>query len=162
MTRKETTSDLSALVERRLSRLTPWWAREVAIEPGCEGRIVDYMAFRPAARADTATDGDVERGTFSFFEVKSCMADFESGHGLNFEGDENYLVCERELADELYRALRLPVAAAVLVPDKSRTRLIEAYHAPGDPYRTGRTRSAAFLLFQIMRRMAGRQGLAAS
>ena len=48
------------------------------------------------------------------------------------------------------------------VPDKSRTRLIEAYHAPGDPYHTGRTRSAAFLLFQIMRRMAGRQGLAAS
>ncbi len=114
---------------------------------------MDYMAFRPAARADTATDGDVERGTFSFFEVKSCMADFESGHGLNFEGDENFLVCERELADELYRALRLPVAAAVLVPDKSRTRLIEAYHAP-DPYHTGRTRSAAFLLFQIMRRMA--------
>ncbi len=116
MTRKDTISDLSALVERRLSRLGPWWAREVAIEPGLEARIVDYMAFRPASRADTATDGDVERGTFSFFEVKSCMADFESGHGLNFEGDENYLVCERELADELYRALRLPVAAAVLDP----------------------------------------------
>src|SRR5699024_5440742 len=70
---------------------------------------------------------EIDKGSFSFYEVKSCMADFNSGYGKNFKGDENYLVCERSLADKLYQTGQLPPAVKVLVPNKPRTALIVAY-----------------------------------
>ena len=52
-------------------------------------------------RDSHATAAELESGTFTFVEVKSCMDDFTSGHGRTFEGDENWLVCPLELADSL-------------------------------------------------------------
>lgn len=54
---------------------------------------------------------------FVFVEVKSCMADFKSGHGLTFLGDENWLVCTRDLAHELYDECLLPFGVQVYCPD---------------------------------------------
>lgn len=102
--------------------------------------IVDFMAFRPAMGAQLAhSDGNIELGTFYLVEVKGRLADFASGHGLNFRGDQNRLVCERELAE---------------VPDKSRRRLIS--HIKTTPDAARRDHSAAFLLFQMMKRGVGR------
>lgn len=49
--------------------------------------------------------------------IKSCMADFKSGHGLTFRGDDNWLVCPRDLADELHDKMLLPLGVQVYCPD---------------------------------------------
>ena len=36
--------------------------------------------------------GDIERGEFVCYEIKSCKEDLYSGHGLRFYGDKNYIV----------------------------------------------------------------------
>lgn len=59
----------------------------------------------------------LEHGKFVFVEVKSCMADFKSGHGLTFLGDENWLVCTRDLAHELHDERLLPFGVQVYCPD---------------------------------------------
>ena len=59
----------------------------------------------------------LEHGRFVFVEVKSCMADFKSGHGLTFRGDDNWLVCPRDLADELHDKMLLPLGVQVYCPD---------------------------------------------
>lgn len=155
--RIDTTAELSRLVEARLRRATPFWASEVDTELG--GRSVprvDYMAFVPCwGMSDAGCSGGVEHGRFLFFEVKSCMEDFKSGHGLTFEGDANYLVCERALADELHARMMLPGEAAVLCPDKSRGRLLTAYDSG---HRAVRKHPASTLLLLMMRRMTRGRG----
>lgn len=59
----------------------------------------------------------LKHGRFVFVEVKSCMADFKSGHGLTFRGDDNWLVCPRDLADELHDKMLLPLGVQVYCPD---------------------------------------------
>lgn len=143
--RAEVTADLSRLVRARLRGLTPYWASEVPVD-GCPGSpVVDFLAFVPAGR----TDGGVERGEFHVFEVKSCMDDFTSGHGLSFVGDRNWLVCERVLAERLRDRMLVPQDCTVLVPDAVRRRLVTCFDTGGGP---GRERSAALLLFQLLRR----------
>lgn len=58
------------------------------------------MGFKPFTPGYVLMPASVELGEFSCYEVKSCMADFKSGHGLTFYGDVNYLVTTRELAEE--------------------------------------------------------------
>ncbi len=58
------------------------------------------------------------------------MADFKSGHGKNWEGDLNYLVCERELANELYQKMLPPHNVNALCPNKARTALITTLSGP--------------------------------
>ena len=87
-------------------------------------------------------------------EIKGRLADFASGHGLNFRGDQNRLVCERELAEESRQWHLIPFNCTVLVPDKSRRRLIS--HIKTTPDAARRDHSAAFLLFQMMKRGVGR------
>lgn len=149
--RKEITARLSTLVEKRISNRTPYWASEVGIFASMGAWVprVDYMAFCPNWK--TVKDPSpitVEHGRFEFYEVKSCIADFESGHGLNFEGDENFLVCTRELANLLYEDGRLPMFADVLVPDKKWGRLITAF-AASDGYSV-RKRCASELLLCLL------------
>ena len=93
----------------------------------------------------------IHKGTFSFYEVKSCMADFNSGHGKTFLGDENYLVCERELAEELFRKGILPNGVKVIVPNKPRTALVVAFDLSND-YGTWskRTKSSSELLWNMI------------
>lgn len=154
MSRSDTTDGLSDMVRRKLRNITPYWASEVMVDGGLHNSgIVDFMAFRPSMGVEFAcTDGNVELGTFYFVEVKSCMADFTSGHGLNFRGDQNWLVCERELAEELRGKRMLPHNCTVFVPDKPRKRLIP--YIKTSPEMARRDHSAAFLLFQMMKRGA--------
>lgn len=149
--RGDVTAELSRLVERRLMRLTPFWASEVFTEIGINhSPRVDFMAYAPDFRmVDAGSEGAIEHGEFWFFEVKSCMADFDSGHGLTFEGDRNYLVCPRELAGELYMARKLPKNVSVLCPDKLSRRLITVFNGQ----KTHRKHSAALLLFLMMQRI---------
>lgn len=131
MGRKDTTAELSELVRKRLANSTPYWAEQVDVEPTKYGScgIVDFMAFYPAwsQLQGVPSRVAVEQGRFDFYEVKSCMDDFNSGHGLNFHGDRNYLVCERELADELHNRMMIPGTCSVLCPDRARGRLVATY-----------------------------------
>ena len=149
--RSEITGELSFMVERKLMNQTPYWASEVDTEiDSNRSPRVDFMAYMPDFKTlDFYSAGAIELGEFWFFEVKSCMADFNSGHGLTFEGDRNFLVCERELAEELYMSLKLPAYADVLCPDKSRKRLITVFEGRRKP----RKHSATLLLFLMMQRI---------
>lgn len=155
MSRKDTTAELSGLVRKKLSNLTACWASEVPVDGGADGSgVVDFMAFKPATHGHPVMcEAELERGLFYFVEVKSCLADFKSGHGLNFNGDRNWLVCERELAEELRDKCMLPQNCTVLIPDAPRRRLLQYFKLT--PERAQREHSAAFLLYQMMRRGIG-------
>jgi len=102
MSRTETTAMLSKLVEKRLKNRVSYWASEVNFDLGTpRNRRIDYIGFKPFTPGYVLEPSSVELGTFSCYEIKSCMADFKSGHGLTFYGDENYLVTTPELADDL-------------------------------------------------------------
>ena len=109
--RRETTAELSAKVLKKLRRDFNLVASEVWVD---EAHRVDFVAYRCGTGYANAA---AERGAFCFVEVKSCMDDFTSGHGRTFEGDENWLVCPRELADALHEKLQLPRNCKVLCPD---------------------------------------------
>lgn len=148
--RPETTRALSDMVEARL-RGKAYWAREVLLgATDARSPRVDYMSFRLHPSSSLAiTPGLIEHGEFSCYEVKSCMADFKSGHGLNFVGDRNFLVCERELADKLYEQQLIPLDCTVLCPNKPRTALREVYNTVGGRI-PRRNHSAAELLFSMV------------
>lgn len=116
--RGEVTAELSEKVWARLCRENALVASEVWVD---DARRVDFVAYRPHRPRDRssnhATAAELESGTFTFVEVKSCMDDFTSGHGRTFEGDENWLVCPLELADSLASKGMLPKVAAVYSPD---------------------------------------------
>lgn len=93
MSRAETTAMLSKLVEKRLKNQTAFWASEVNFDRNTpDERRVDYVGFKPWNVNGEPVPASVEKGCFGFYEVKSCMADFTSGNGLTFYGDQNYLV----------------------------------------------------------------------
>lgn len=110
--RGEVTAELSEKVWARLCRENALVASEVWVDD--TGRV-DFVAYRPHRPRDRssnhATAAELESGTFTFVEVKSCMDDFTSGHGRTFEGDENWLVCPLELADSLASKGMLPKGA---------------------------------------------------
>lgn len=101
MNRSETTKFLSNLVVRwQMSLVDPriYWASEVTFEYSHKDECrVDFMRFNPK---DNSVGG-IEKGDFYCYEVKSCMEDLKSGHGLNFIGDFNYLVMTEELFHEI-------------------------------------------------------------
>lgn len=149
--RRETTSKLSALVEKRLNNRTPYWASEVGTSASMGAWVprVDYMAFCPNWKThEDHSPITVEHGSFEFYEVKSCMADFDSGHGLNFEGDVNFLVCTKELATRLRDDMKLPTCAYVLVPDSKWEKLVTMFD-PSSSY-SMRKRCASELLMCLM------------
>ena len=111
MSRKDVTADLSERVVKKLRRQFALVAQEVWVDPV---HRVDFVAFSPGSGG---RDAALEHGRFVFVEVKSCMADFKSGHGLTFLGDENWLVCPRELADKLRDERLLPFGVQVYCPD---------------------------------------------
>lgn len=101
MGRKEITELLdSELIRLRLTRKNAYsyWAHEVWLERYTDHeKRVDFMEFLPKGGVTYSDGPHIEHGTFSFYEVKSCMADLKSGHGLNFMGDENWLVMPVEM-----------------------------------------------------------------
>lgn len=129
MSRTDTTAMLSQLVEKRLRNQVAFWASEVNFDRNTpEERRVDYVGFEPWNINGEPVPASVEKGCFSFYEVKSCMADFTSGNGLTFYGDQNYLVCTKELCDDLVMGKMVPERVnAILVPDSTGSKLIRGH-----------------------------------
>lgn len=148
--RGEVTAELSEKVWARLCRENALVASEVWVD---DARRVDFVAYRPHRPRDRssnhATAAELESGTFTFVEVKSCMDDFTSGHGRTFEGDENWLVCPLELADSLASKGMLPKGAAVYSPD-ARGALRKRYDT--SEFRQVRVAPAIELIWAMLRR----------
>ncbi|MBB5887728.1 hypothetical protein [Lactovum miscens] len=144
MNRPDITKSLSDLVRTRLKNTCNFWAEEVNLDYST--KRVDFVGFS-ARNGVFARVSEIEHGAFDFYEVKSSMNDFNSGHGKNWEGDRNYLVCERELADELYSKMLLPQNTEVLCPNKPRTALVTAYK---DYQSSKRTKAASEILWNMI------------
>lgn len=110
MKRAEITELLdSELIRLRLTRKNAYsyWAHEVWLDRYTDHeKRVDFVEFTPKGGVTYSDAPHIEHGTFSFYEVKSCMDDLKSGHGLNFDGDENWLVMPVEMF-EPYKKVRL-------------------------------------------------------
>ena len=78
--REETTEELSERVLARLRREYSLVSSEVWVD---DVHRVDFVGFRIARNSPFPSS--IERGEFVFVEVKSCMNDFKSGHGLTFD-----------------------------------------------------------------------------
>jgi hypothetical protein len=171
MGRKETTSLLnSELIRLRLTRKNSYsyWAHEVLVERNTDHeKRVDFVEFLPKGGVTYSDGPHVEHGTFAFYEVKSCVEDLKSGHGLNFYGDENWLVMPVELYDR-YKELKINDPYV-----RSKTRfarcLLYGTGKNGRPTfweqdppelneRPCRKRGASELLFAIMRAMVANSG----
>lgn len=130
------------LVQQRFGNWRPdaYWAREVTFyDPRLR---VDFMQASVRGRVVGADIAD--RLTFRMFEVKSSMEDFHSGHGLNFIGDLNYVVCPTELAPGI--CLELPEQVGVLVPGPWNG--LDSYRSAK---RVARLRSASEMLLMMQR-----------
>lgn len=104
MNRTETTAMLSDQLERLVLSKFRLWGSEVKLCEGdrfgsAQGGRVDYMAFEPLDMSCSVRS--IEGGTVHVFEVKSCIADLKSGHGMNLVGDVNWLVCTADLWREI-------------------------------------------------------------
>ncbi len=121
--RKQITASLSALTEKMISRdydPRSYWSKEVTFDYGTPNPVrVDYMKFEPL---NNSVSG-IEKGDFYCYEIKSCEADFLSGHGLNFVGDYNYIVCPNELYDWLIKNNKLPFGVGVYAPAEDNSKL---------------------------------------
>ena len=91
MDRRATTEFLSELLlKTRLRKRSVYFAREVTLDYGTtKPRRVDFLQFEPPR---VVSAGDIENGIFIAYEIKSCIEDVFSGHGLNLIGEKNYLV----------------------------------------------------------------------
>lgn len=90
MNRKETTEFLTdLLISTRLSD-RKYYAREVTLDYGTVNpKRIDVMEFKPEG---VTFCSDIEKGIFICYEIKSCVQDVYSGNGLNFYGEQNYIV----------------------------------------------------------------------
>lgn len=140
--RRDITAELSAKALKRLRKEFNLVSSEVWVDGA---RRVDFVAYRLGLGYANAA---AERGKFCFVEVKSCMDDFTSGHGRTFEGDENWLVCPRELADALHKKLQLPRNCKVLCPDAAGN--LRVAYDTSQYGRSSRKLSTAALLLQMV------------
>jgi hypothetical protein len=174
MKRKEITSLLeNELIRLRLERKDAYtyWAHEVWLDRYTDHeKRVDFVQFEPKG-GPMYTDGPhVEHGMFTFYEVKSCMADLKSGNGLNFEGDANYLVIPVEMFERYkdeaidnpdgYVATHTRYAELLLygIGKNGKPKFYEPYPMKNDWL--CRKRSASELLLCMMRAMLANSGMA--
>lgn len=150
MSRADVTAELSALVEKRLDSRSSFWAREASFDRGTPSwRRIDYVGFKPHTPAYALEPTSVELGTFACYEIKSCLEDFESGNGLTFYGDRNYLVVPRGLGERLHEERRLPRAIdQVLAPRGGR--LVTLYDLSGNGCPSYRRRVASEMLYAMV------------
>ena len=150
MSRADVTAELSALVEKRLDSRSSFWAREVSFDRGTPSwRRIDYVGFKPYTPAYALEPTSVELGTFACYEIKSCLEDFESGNGLTFYGDRNYLVVPRGLGERLHEERRLPRDIdQVLCPHGGR--LVTLYDLSDNGCPSYRRRVASEMLYAMV------------
>lgn len=148
--RFRTTRTLSMLVEKRLANRCMVWGREVSFDRYTpDERRVDYVGFDPEIVDHGVRATSLEFGRTEFYEVKSCMDDVNSGHGLTFYGDENWLVTTPEVAERMRTDWRLGGNFGVLVPSSDGSRL-HRFAEPGF-MNNHRTRSAGEILLCILK-----------
>lgn len=102
--RPDITAMLSDELEKQVLSKFRLWGAEVKLHEEDmfgtpQGGRVDYMAFEPLDMSCSLRS--IECGAVHVFEVKSCMADLKSGHGMNLVGDVNWLVCTADLWREI-------------------------------------------------------------
>lgn len=171
MTRAETTALLdSELIRLRLTKKNSYsfWAHEVWIDRYTDReKRVDFMEFLPKGGVTYSDAPHIEHGTFTFYEVKSCISDIKSGHGLNFYGDENFLVMPVEVFEQYKEACiedeyvhRKTGPARCLLYGIGRNGKPTFWEQPKDYVSNWacRGRSASELLFAIMRAMIANSG----
>lgn len=99
MTRKETTAFLGRLLERDLTGIGKHYAKEVTVDYGSTAeKRIDFLQFKPPSGMYVSS---IEKGIFICYEIKSCYQDIYSGNGLNFLGEQNYLVTTMETYKKL-------------------------------------------------------------
>jgi hypothetical protein len=117
--RVDITADLSKRTEKYINPYNDpriYWAREVTFDYGTLHQVrVDYMKFKPKNN----TVSGIEKGDFYCYEIKSCVADFNSKNGHNFIGDFNYYVMPKDLYEQVKQ--RIPYNVGVLIPSKCDT-----------------------------------------
>lgn len=90
-----------------------YWAREVTVNHTPmltpSGEYVRYRDVRvDFMRVNNVTISDPDpvcEADIDCFEVKSSVGDLHSGHGLNFIGTRNYVVCPPFLVDDARKAI---------------------------------------------------------
>ena len=152
--RKEITKDLSERLERYINPKGDtriYYAKEVTFDYGTIHSVrVDYMQFEPVS---TYSPGGLEKGKFKAYEIKSCMEDFKSGHGLNFIADYNYLVMPKDLYEQLKsQSILKYYNVGVLIPKEDTLWCVKK------PKETVRKYSFAEMLF-CMFRSANRENI---
>lgn len=105
MNRKETTKFLTELLIKDKLSDRKYYAREVTLDYGTNHpKRIDVMEFSPAG---VTCVSNIEKGTFSCYEIKSCKEDVYSGNGLNFYGEYNYIVTTMQCYKELMEDIRI-------------------------------------------------------
>lgn len=117
--RKNITDALGRLlIRQKFGDMGTYYASEVSFDAHTtDVRRVDFLEFRPASVMSVS---GIEKGIFVCYEVKSCPEDFHSGHGLNFEGEKNYIVTTAETFVKI--RTELPYAVGCLVPVRNYVR----------------------------------------
>lgn len=144
MERADITVDLSKRTEKYINPYNDpriYWSKEVTFDYGTSHQVrVDYMKFKPKNN----TVSGIEKGDFYCYEIKSCVADFNSKNGHNFIGDFNYYVMPKELYEQVNQ--RIPYNVGVLIPSKCGT--LESIKKAK---RTDRTRAVNEMLLMMFR-----------
>lgn len=115
MNRKDITKFLGELLVRnRLTGRGKYYASEVSLDYGTTNvKRVDFMQFEPAG---VVSVGEIEKGIFTSYEVKSCKSDFNSGFGRNFVTEKNYFVMPMELYKKVAKEIEYPVGVMCPIP----------------------------------------------
>ena len=104
MDRKETTEFLTEVLIANKLTDRKYYAKEVSVDYGTDRvKRVDVMQFVPQG---VVYGSDIEKGKFICYEIKSCKRDVFSGHGLNFLGEENYIVTTMQTYKDIQEHLR--------------------------------------------------------
>jgi len=112
MNRKPVTKMLGNLLIRD-ALYKKYWANEVTFNYGRTGECrIDFMTFMPI---NQSTSG-IEKGSFTAYEIKSCLADFRSKNGHNLIMDKNYYVMPMELYKKVVNELPYNVGVYCPIP----------------------------------------------
>ena len=99
MKRKEITKFLTDILICDKFADRKYYALEPTINAGSNNaKRIDAMQFTPVNVFSTS---GIEKGFFTCYEIKSCVGDVYSGNGLNFLGEENYIVTTMETYKKL-------------------------------------------------------------
>jgi len=112
MSRKEITKTLGNLLIRDILR-GKYWADEVTFNYGRSNECrIDFMTFSPV---NQSTSG-IEKGSFTAYEVKSCLADYKNKNGHNFIMDKNYYIMPMGLYKQVVNELPYNVGVYCPIP----------------------------------------------